>query len=132
MIILIVDILTAMAAFVFIIYGLQKAVDDRDDIMIFVGTFIQIGVIAWMTSTISRLFDNNYIIILIVPLALLGIFPVMKGVKDNEVLPSEMQINLRSPIEKRKTGRFIPLLRPERRSVYVDDGKEEWEETHRD
>ena len=120
-----------MAAYLFIIYGLQKAVDDRDDMMILVGTFVQIGIMAWMTSTISRLFDNHYIIVLIVPLALLGIFPVLKGIKDNEVLPSAIQIKLRSPIEKQNAGRFIPLLRPERRSVYVDDDKEEWEETHK-
>jgi hypothetical protein len=40
---LLMDILTAFAGFVFAIYGLSRAVEDRDDIIIMIGIFVQIG-----------------------------------------------------------------------------------------
>ena len=130
MIILITDILTALAAYVFIIYGLFKAVEDKDDMMILSGIFIQIFIIGWIVDAISRLTEHRVVIMLLIPLAAIGIYPVIRGIMNNQILPADLQIKLRSPVDNKDGGRFIPMLNPVQQTKDMrDDDGGEWEES---
>jgi len=130
LIILITDILTALAAYVFIIYGLFKAVEDKDDMMILSDIFIQIFIIGWIVDAISRLTEHRVVIMLLIPLAAIGIYPVIRGIMNNQILPADLQIKLRSSVDNKDGGRFIPMLNPVQQTKDMrDDDGGEWEES---
>lgn len=125
------DILTAFAGFAFAIYGLSRAVEDRDDLIIVIGIFVQIGLITWMVDAISRLTGNHLVIFLLGPFAVVALYPVLRGIMRNQIFPADLQIRLRSPVDNRDGGRFIPMRRPV--SGRMEDEKgDKWEESGQD
>ena len=67
-------------------------------------------------------------IFLLLPLVLVGIYPVMKGVVRNQVLPADLQIRLRSSVDNRDDERFIPMRKPVSGKMEDEKG-DKWEES---
>lgn len=110
-----IELLSLVGAFLFIIYGLEKAVEDRDDLMILLGLLVQMGVtsgIAFWTSEItgSRLMSIPLIGVLLI----IGIYPVLQGIRRNQILPAKIQIKIESSLDEVDLGPFQQMPNPHR------------------
>ena len=101
-----IELLSLVGAYLFIIYGLEKAVNHKDDLMILLGVLVQIGVIAGITFWISDITNNKSSVLLIGVLSIVGIYPVLQGIRRNLVLPSEIQIKIESSLDEVDPGPF--------------------------
>lgn len=108
-----IELLPLVGAFLFIIYGLEKAVDDRDDLMILSGILIQIGVTAGIGFWISMIAGRPVSLLLLGVLSVLGIYPVLQGIRRNQILPSEIQIKIESSLDEVDMGQFRQMPNPQ-------------------
>lgn len=109
-----IELLSLVGAFLFIIYGLERAVVDKDDLMILLGVLVQIGVISGITFWISEITNNRSSILLIGVLSIVGVYPVLQGIRRNLVLPSEIQIEIESSLDEVDPGPFRQISNPQR------------------
>ena len=110
-----IEFLTLCAAYIFIIYGLIKAVEDRDDPMIMVGILVQIlissEIVFWLYGATGSLLT----IPLIGPVVITGIYPVLLGIRRNLILPAEIQIEIESSLDVTDPEPFRLIPYPRRR-----------------
>lgn len=109
-----IELLSLVGAYLFIIYGLEKAVNQKDDLMILLGVLVQIGVIAGITFWISEITNNRSSILLIGVLSVVGIYPILQGIRRNRVLPSKIQIKIESSLDGVDLEPFRLIPEPQR------------------
>ena len=119
-----IELLSLVGAFLFIIYGLERAVVDKDDLMILLGILVQVGVISGITFWISEITNNRSSILLIGVLSIVGVYPILQGIRRNLVLPSEIQIEIESSLDDVDLGPFRQLSDPHR-TVIENEGNDD-------
>lgn len=107
-----IELLSLVAAYLFIIYGLEKAVEDRDDVMIFLGVLVQIGVTSGIAFWTHEITGVEIAALLVGPLSVAGIYPVLQGIRRNIIFPAEIQIEIESSLDPVDPGPFVPIHNP--------------------
>ena len=119
-----IELLSLIGAFLFIIYGLERAVNSKDDLMILLGALVQIGVISGIVFWISEITNNRSSVLLIGVLSIVGVYPILQGIRRNMVLPSEIQIKIESSLDEVDPGPFRQMSKLQK-TVIKNEGNDD-------